>query len=441
MGDKTIEIRPIRPEEKKAAELCINRSFSKNPDHIEPQGFFNQFNYMPMEREDLFWALFLKGKPVCALMLVPFQLTIGEMSLSLLGLTGVGTDPDHRRKGYASMLLNRLHTYMEKQGFDGAVLHSALDQLYYKNGYEFSFCTWGAIIEMNYLRIDELLDDYQDGEALYLKIYQKGLGMEAEDVRKIIMQLYPIWQHSPNRLRRKVSLLRSEYYFLHKILEKFDNGNYIVTLSQHEKILGYALIQPKEGDTQYEIFEIYSLVESPLHYLKLIRSISEINSAPNLSIFIDFYSEDTKLMELIQRLSPKYYHNIFPKNMANLFNPVEIIKKYIPTLNLRLGQILENLKGPFDTKINVILDGKEVLLRASKNLLTITELGDPSENTLKSRSALHISKHEFIAMIFGYVPIEDLDLEGYNNLSIFNQNLLKSLFPPLDPIWDYLATY
>jgi len=147
-----IEIRPVKESEYATADLCINRSFSADLNHISRQGFFHEFDFAPWESLEFYWAVIVDDKPVSALMLIPFQLMIDYTPIQIIGLTGVGTDPDHRHNGYAGMLLDAVHAYFKKLGFDGAVLHSAADKLYHLHGYEIVFCLWQAKIPLKGLR-------------------------------------------------------------------------------------------------------------------------------------------------------------------------------------------------------------------------------------------------------------------------------------------------
>ena len=110
LSTNSIVVRPVKKDERDKVRICIAWSFHKGSlvNGLPEIPGFIQFE---PEEDSFFWAVFVDNEPVSALMLIPFEISVGITSFHVIGLTGVGTHPDHQHKGYASMLLKAVHKF------------------------------------------------------------------------------------------------------------------------------------------------------------------------------------------------------------------------------------------------------------------------------------------------------------------------------------------
>src|SRR5579871_394659 len=64
----------------------------------------------------------LNGESVSSLEVIDLVMRIGSSAVRMGGIGGVGTEGEHRNKGYARRVLENSNTWMEANGFDCATL-------------------------------------------------------------------------------------------------------------------------------------------------------------------------------------------------------------------------------------------------------------------------------------------------------------------------------
>ncbi|MBD3351283.1 MAG: hypothetical protein GF364_07330 [Candidatus Lokiarchaeota archaeon] len=98
---------------------------------------------------------------------------------------------------------------------------------------------------------------------------------------------------------------------------------------------------------------------------------------------------------------------------------------------------IESLK--FTIKVNN--DDKNQLLFVLKK--DNIELEQISSVLADQYSQIMIRRNELIALIFGYISIEDTEIDVLNELNNYNniRRVLNILLPTLEPIWDYFHRY
>ncbi|MHA1821867.1 MAG: GNAT family N-acetyltransferase [Promethearchaeota archaeon] len=227
-NQKHEEIRPVLYEEYDKVKDLIALSFAKDPGNYEIPGFIE----ICLESEEFFWGVFIDGEPVSGTMLVPFQFHIGDASFQVLGLTGVATHPDHRHKGYAYRMINKIHEYAFAKGYDGCVLHSAADLLYRKLGYEHVFNDWQISlklsrnnIEGNFLRkIEKFIKTKKGINANHEQIQQvdiievtNKIFNEKSTQKWIIEILYRLYSINSQWAQEDFKLIRSRAYLLTQV--------------------------------------------------------------------------------------------------------------------------------------------------------------------------------------------------------------------------------
>ncbi len=87
------------------------------------------------EREhDAYHQLLIDGQCVSYLTVVYRTMRIGRATVWMGGIAGVGTDKEHRKKGYSRRVLENSNVWMAEKGFDCAVLFGIPDY-YHRFGY------------------------------------------------------------------------------------------------------------------------------------------------------------------------------------------------------------------------------------------------------------------------------------------------------------------
>ncbi|HLV80493.1 MAG TPA: GNAT family N-acetyltransferase [Chthonomonadaceae bacterium] len=76
----------------------------------------------------------LNGESVSSLEVIDLVMRIGRSAVRMGGIGGVGTEGEHRNKGYARRVLENSNTWMEANGFDCATLFG-IEDFYHKFGY------------------------------------------------------------------------------------------------------------------------------------------------------------------------------------------------------------------------------------------------------------------------------------------------------------------
>jgi GNAT superfamily N-acetyltransferase len=446
-----IEIRPVKESEYKFTDLCINRSFSSDLNHVTRQGFFNEFRFAPWESHEFYWAVFVDGKPVSGLMLIPFQLMIDYTPIQVVGLTGVGTDPDYRHKGYAGLLLDTVHSYFKNLGFDGAVLHSAADKLYHLHGYEFVFCLWQAKLPIKALRnlITINKDSLVISEDCKVEFYSA-----LDFNRDICAELMKIRNLSPQFVNRRVKALRTVNYYYSKMLENFEKGTILGVLYSKGQPQAYIIAQI-DGMINELISRSADFMDLLLLLHATLNEFPEDIDTKIGHLTMKLYSEDEPLLKICSLCgsgSEPYRINM-PKNMATFFDPNEMMKKMQTTFSIRYSNFLSSnqcknnpITAPipfqFIFKIN-LLDGKgvyEYIFHVFRTIISIEPLSSLHSKKEEQLPHIEINFDEWMALMFGYITIDDLDIDDQID-SKKVKPLLEILFPALEPVWDNFANF
>lgn len=421
-----IEVRPVKESEKTMVELCIARSFSKDPTNpIIPD-----FIKIDLADSNFFWGVFVDGKPTAGLKLIPFEIQIEKTILRVLGLTGVGTDPDHRHKGYASMLLQGVHKYLRERGFDGTILHSAADLLYAKNGYEFAFCEWeGQVDPKKIFDIGNSFQKEPKNKEIHAEFY-----IRSDINQKIIDEIFELRNNSNLYRSRPYRVNRSRDYTFSQCLRLLERPNMIMEVLYHgTNAVGY-LFADNKGD-KLEIIEQYCKDdehhENEFYILLWKNLIDQFDELPK-NIVIKTYFQDEIIKNMIPNMGGKFYRLALVGNMAYIFDPVAILTKMKPTFEKRI-KYAHGLNDRYFFILN-IGDTQlmfEITPKANESIQIKRVNGMQLDN--RNCPIFKIPKDEFAGLIFGYLSLDDLDLP--------NDPILNTLFPLLEPVWDYWHKY
>jgi predicted N-acetyltransferase YhbS len=434
-----IEIRPVHESEMDAVRNCIMRSFSKDGEPIHEPGFFKQFEYPPLPHSDHCWAVFVEGTPVAALMLVPFTIQLEKCSFTTVGLTGVGTVPEHRHKGYSSQLIQKLHQHLKEKGFDGAVLHSAADLLYKKNGYEFAFCSWEGQIECtesNYRLLNSLVEEYQkvSGSGFYVEhLSRDKAGLDENFARKLLT----LRIESPLHTRRYVKIPLSFQRYYAKLQERIQGGAILSILYRGKDILAYSLTNTQPN--KLEIVDYSTSQEEKLCHLMLWKNLVDDLTQGLCTLTLKTYAEDQILHGLIEQFNGKIHKNMFTGNMATFFNPAGVMARLQSTFSNRLQNSLDTaITTHFHLKIDqTLLDIK--ISRGLVQIIPVDKVPKLQDSSL-SLPEVVMDAGDWIALILGYISAVEL-YEDNGNIEPVVKKVLILLFPELNPVWDYYISY
>ena len=78
----------------------------------------------------------IDGKFVCHIRIYPRQIRLAGQVIGTGNIGGVCTDPDHRRKGYASELLRDALIYMDGHDIPMSIIHSGVTGFYASEGWD-----------------------------------------------------------------------------------------------------------------------------------------------------------------------------------------------------------------------------------------------------------------------------------------------------------------
>jgi predicted acetyltransferase len=425
-----VEVRPVKEHEEKLVELCIARSFSKDPTNPTIPDFIK----IKLMDPNFFWGVFVDGKPVAGLKLIPFEIQIEHTILHVLGLTGVGTDPNHRHKGYASKLLQGVHQFLKKKGFDGTILHSAADILYVKNGYEFAFCEWEHQINLEpFLNECNLILKNSQFSEYHAEFY-----IRSDITQSITDQLFSIRNSSILFKNRPFRVNRTSNYMFEQCLRLLERPNMVMEILFNSNIpIAYLFAEIKEE--RIDIIENYSIYDEKECYILLWKNlIDQFENLPK-NLIIKTYFHDEIIKSIVKQFQGKTYRLAMVGNMAHLFDPASIIKKLKPTFEHRMKNKIP--KTEFHSFI-LIVRNQQIIFEINDSQLNLIDAQPiPTKNQeYESLPKFEIPEDEFAGLIFGYLELEDLDIIHGTNFSELEPTL-RILFPPLEPIWDYWHKY
>ena len=132
--------------------------------------------------------LMLDGKSVSHLGVVDLHMHVGSAVIGCGGIAGVGTDKDHRQRGYARQVLKDSLSFMREEGYHLSALFGIPD-FYHKVGYAPGILECEAQLTTRYAeRAEErhTVRDYAEGDAqhiarIYETVYGRHTGSIARD--------------------------------------------------------------------------------------------------------------------------------------------------------------------------------------------------------------------------------------------------------------------
>jgi len=182
----------------------------------------------------------------------PAEIAVGETVLKVGGIGGVGTHPDHRRRGYAGRLLMDSVAKMDAEECDLSILWTGIGDYYRKFGWEYGGREHHYYLDRGNIELFPPLDGCT-----------VEIGPKDEDQRRQMDQLY---NRKPLRVIRDEDLTRTllgiPKYTTHLALKGRDVSAYIVL--HGDRVVEYG------GDAG----RILGLIRNVLEEQPGIRSIS-----------------------------------------------------------------------------------------------------------------------------------------------------------------------
>ena len=123
-----MEIRDVRESE--LAEMIDLQCRVFRPDGHERYSQYVRTD--PSYRHDQSRVVVVDGRIVSTLRVWEREMRIGSIAVPMGGIGGVGTHPDHRDAGYATVLMKDTVAYMRTVGYDVGVLFSAIPCAFYR---------------------------------------------------------------------------------------------------------------------------------------------------------------------------------------------------------------------------------------------------------------------------------------------------------------------
>jgi GNAT superfamily N-acetyltransferase len=133
MESKMIDVRLLKSEFEYEQAIRLADKVFRDEEHKSmgeafPQVFSRELNQS--------YGVFIKNELVSYIGLVPLVIHLGDAEIQAYSIGAVCTDPDHRKKGFASMLLDRVFTHV--QSADASILFvSGSLPMYIKAGCSF----------------------------------------------------------------------------------------------------------------------------------------------------------------------------------------------------------------------------------------------------------------------------------------------------------------
>ncbi len=123
LGRPPVQVGLVSPEEEEAFLRLLCTGFGFDLPTARP--YFYEDPYYPHNQR---WGLWVgEGRSrtlVSILTAIPLQMWVGEQLIPFMGIAGVTTHPQHRRRGYARQLLTTVLNALHAQGVPGAALQA-----------------------------------------------------------------------------------------------------------------------------------------------------------------------------------------------------------------------------------------------------------------------------------------------------------------------------
>jgi len=351
--------------------------------------------------------LMLEGKDIARVTTLDLRMRIGSAVLTMGGVAGVGTDDEHRNKGYAALLMQASLDWMREAGYDCSVLFGIRD-FYHRWGYA---PLWG----------DSLLT-LSAGEAALLDSPLALAPCPAE----LLPQVGSLFNQT-NATRTGCLVRREDWQGPAKGLD-WETGGQVFACASEGQLVGYVILDDKPD--RVEVVELAAM-PGPLEgafYTALITFCGQLAQERGLEAFKVHAPCDHPFCLFARRsdcrLTLSYARTGGP--MGCFVN----LKSAFEHLAPELGRRLEHTPKPptVNPCISLSTDIGDLTLKAGEGKVTVIEGGGAYD-------AIRLPQSLLMQLAVGYRPYSDLVLEPSVEVAGNPGPLLGLLFPPQ---WGYI---
>lgn len=349
------------------------------------------------------------GEIVSVVCVSPRKMYLNNHIVTLGGIGGVATHPDHRRKGYAEMVMKDSIEFMYQDGYDLSILYPFKSEYYAKFGYR-DFTTPFGVIK------SDKASDKKHGYEIREFNEEKDL----DDV----MAIYDIFNRDKNG-----PVVRSRTYWRQKINKNKPLTDSFFVAETSNKVVGYVIVNyiKKTWTTperELKVSEVGSLPGEEKSISVLINSVASIAPKKGFDrVFFDDIGLNIENSDVPDQTDVEKYTNLKQVKMFKVINIKSLLREITPELNRRIRKIKENaFWQEFVSIKHIVVDYQgavEIVFRKSQNISKMDE-------------------GEFVKLLFGLQDLDELIIEGKEKLNPVEKNVLRTLFPKSKPIfWDF----
>ncbi len=407
----SVIVGPIRQREMAEVLHGMDAAFCPPDGPVRGQGFTDVLPFEPLTSLEYLRVARVNNKPVAATIIVPLFLQVGKAILKAAGLTGVATWHGQRHKGYATALLDDVHTFLSDQGYDVVILNSAAAQLYLKLGYETSHQNF--TLSLPWEDAIRLAKTDQSGKALEIRRAMP------EDIKI----LHEIYNNNPVKCARQLQFLRTYARFCRKFAYYNHRGDrfWVGIDKNSRKIVAYA------WETRDGFQEIFSSTDNPAHFAALIRHFvdNHANQEHPAQMTLCPLPEHLNLIHLVQTYGGTFSEGAMSSKMSRILSVERVLQKLLPAFEWQLQAVV---KVP-DCEFKLAIGPQLYQFQVSHSHLDITPA-----TTKDLGNIFALTPQELTMLLFGIAPVEEII--GDNDLyrgEPDRRTLLEILFPTRKP--------
>lgn len=351
--------------------------------------------------------LMLDGKDIARVTTLDLRMRVGSAILTMGGIAGVGTDDEHRGKGYAALLMQASLDWMREAGYDCSVLFG-IRNFYHRWGYA---PLWADSVLTLSVTEAALLDS-----PLTL------VPCPAE----LLPQVGSLFNQT-NGTRTGSLVRREDWTGPSKGLD-WSTGGQVFASVVDDQLVGYVILDDKPG--RVEVVEL-AAAPGPLEgafYAALIAFCGHQTEQQGLEAFNVHAPLDHPFCLFARRLDglATLRHARTGGPMGCFVNLGSAFAQLAP----ELGRRLEHSPKPpsVNSCVSLSTDIGELTLRAKEGRVTVIEGGG-------AHDAVRLPQSLLMQLVVGYRPFSDLVLEPLVEVAGNPGPLLGLLFPPQ---WGYI---
>ncbi|MDA0745270.1 MAG: GNAT family N-acetyltransferase [bacterium] len=343
------------------------------------------------------WKVFLteNGEEASRLWVHLKTLRIGSVNVRIGGIGGVGTQPEHRLKGYASLVMDESTVLMQDLNLDIGFLFGIRD-FYHRFGYAVAFSSPTLQV-----KIEDLC---RAKSIVPTRVMKKADGPR-------VARLY---NHLNTQLTATVVRPQTWSYFEYApVFQK--PGRAILTLGNRGQISGYTVF-----DTQDDRFLVSEIGGNNHTTFETLATLLGRRARQAGVDTVTFHLPETHAFvahcaRYGCRLAIEHHRNAGP--MARIIHLKPLLEKLVPEFNRRLGMQVH----PLQTSLTLKTDIGSLGLKLQDSSVVIT----PG----RSKKVVELPQRLLTQLVFGYRSVADILHDPDAGISPGAQPALTALFP------------